>query len=62
MLNFHMLALRLLCHFLSGLLIWTKRTALATANAFKRSEKSQRAPAKTQTATAHSQQPEEANV
>jgi uncharacterized iron-regulated membrane protein len=27
---------------LSGLLIWTKRTALATANAFKRSNKKQR--------------------
>ena len=47
---------------LSGLLIWTKRTALATANALKRSEKSQRKPAATQTVTAHSQQPEEANV
>jgi len=27
---------------LSGLLIWTKRTALATANAFKRSQKPSR--------------------
>ncbi|MBP3934709.1 MAG: PepSY domain-containing protein, partial [Pseudomonas sp.] len=43
---------------LSGLLIWTKRTALATANALKRSEKPRRAAA----LTAHSQQPEEANV
>jgi len=46
---------------LSGLLIWTKRTALATANALKRSEKPKRAP-KTQTVTAHSPQPEEVNV
>ena len=29
---------------LSGLLIWTKRTALATANALKRSEKAPRQP------------------
>jgi uncharacterized iron-regulated membrane protein len=43
---------------LSGLLIWTKRTALATANALKRSEKPRRPAA----VTAHSPQPEEANV
>ena len=43
---------------LSGLLIWTKRTALATANALKRSTK----PPRTRTVTAHSPQPEEANV
>ena len=30
---------------LSGLLIWTKRTALATAQALKRSAKTERAPA-----------------
>ena len=47
---------------LSGLLIWTKRTALATANALKRSNKPARAPVKTQTVTARSAQPEEANV
>jgi uncharacterized iron-regulated membrane protein len=30
---------------LSGLLIWTKRTALATLNALKREAKAQRTPA-----------------
>ena len=40
---------------LSGLLIWTKRTALATANALKRSEKPRRPAA----VTAHDSQPEE---
>jgi len=43
---------------LSGLLIWTKRTALATANALKRSEKPRRAAA----VSAHKPQHEEANV
>jgi len=33
---------------LSGLLIWTKRTALATLNALKREAKAARQPAKTQ--------------
>ena len=33
---------------LSGLLIWTKRTALATLNALKREAKASRQPAKTQ--------------
>jgi len=47
---------------LSGLLIWTKRTALATANALKRSNKPARVPTGRQTVTARSAQPEEANV
>lgn len=47
---------------LSGLLIWTKRTALATANAFKRSNKPARVPVNTQTVTARNALPEEANV
>lgn len=37
---------------LSGLLIWTKRTALATANALKRSNK----PSRSQTAAASSRE------
>ncbi|MFP3548207.1 PepSY-associated TM helix domain-containing protein, partial [Rhizobium sp. SIMBA_035] len=45
---------------LSGLLIWTKRTALATANAFKRSNKPARVTVNTQTVTARSTHPEEA--
>ncbi|MDN4546602.1 PepSY domain-containing protein [Pseudomonas sp. C32] len=44
---------------LSGLLIWTKRTALATANALKRSNKKQHA---TKTQTALSNEPSEANL
>ena len=47
---------------LSGLLIWTKRTALATANALKRSNKPARVTTGRQTVTARSAQPEEANV
>ncbi|NMX76100.1 PepSY domain-containing protein [Pseudomonas sp. WS 5532] len=43
---------------LSGLLIWTKRTALATLNAFKREAKTQRAPAP---ATARQAETSEAN-
>ena len=46
---------------LSGLLIWTKRTALATANALKRSNKPDRA-AKVPAPIAHPKTPCEANV
>ena len=46
---------------LSGLLIWTKRTALATANALKRSNKPARSvPA--QAATARTDATSEANA
>ena len=47
---------------LSGLLIWTKRTALATAHALKRSHAPTRTAAGTRVASARHEQASEANV
>jgi len=47
---------------LSGLRIWTKRTALATAHALKRSHAPTRTAAGTRVASARHEQASEANV